>query len=194
MDELRKITIKDVEEKLVGENLKINRIISSVLWLGPLFFLFVILFLYQNNSSLDVNVKQDSVVELMSLILPFFALVVYSIFFLLPKIYLKKDGLKLKLSSPSLSSRTATNPAVDIIMLDRTLMVVRLAMLEGIALFGLVILILSVSDGTIYDNSNYWLLIIPLLVLIIVAVTQYLSKDKILSRIENDILSKIREL
>ena len=72
------------------------------------------------------------------------------------------------------------------------MMVIRLAMLEGITLFGLVALIQSVLSRIIYFNDNYWLLTLPLFILIWVVLINYISKEKIISRIENEILFRLR--
>ncbi len=195
MDEFKNITRNDIEEKLTGEHLRINRIISLALCAGPLFFLLVIVFLYQKNLSSNVEISQDNIVEEMIIVLSVLAVGVYSFYFIFPNIFLKKANLVKQLSMPQMdkNNRLITDPVLKIIALDRTLMIIRLALLEGIALFSLVVLIQSLFIGVIYYNSNYWLLSIPVFIVIAVVFTNYFSKEKTVSRIESGILYKLQD-
>ncbi len=119
---------------------------------------------------------------------------VYTFFLIFPKIFLKRENIEKQLSSTSVdkNNKLISDPVLKIIVLDRTMMIIRLAMLEGNTLVGLAALIQSVFGRIIYHNSNYWLLTIPLFILIIVVLTNYISKEKIISRIESDILMNIQ--
>ncbi len=194
MEEFKNITRENIEEKLLGENLRVNRIISLAICVGPLLFLTVIIFLYQKNLSSDADILQNNVVDEMIMVLLVVALGVYTFFFFFPKIFLKKENMLKQLSSTSVdkNNQLITDPVLKIIILDRTLMIIRLAMLEAISLFGLVILIQSVLSGIIYHNNNYWLLTIPSLILIMVVLSNYISKEKTISRIESDILFSLQ--
>ncbi len=192
MDEYKKVTIDQIDAKLVGEPLRINRIISFALVMGTTLFLAVVIFLYQDKLSSDVEVFPNVVDELIIVFL-IFALIIYSMFLIFPKIFLKRDKLEdqLLFTTASPNNVAITDPVMNIINLDRTMMIIRLAMLEGITIFGLVALMLSVNSGIIYYNDNYWLLVVPLLIQII-ATSLFVPKEKTISRIERDILFRIK--
>ena len=192
MDEYKRVTIEQIKAKLVGEPLKIIRIMGLALVIGTTLFLAVVLFLYQKNLSSDVEISFNAVDELIVVFL-ILTLIIYPTLLIFPKIFLKGNKLETKLlsSTTSLNNNAATDPVMQIISLDRTMTIIRLAMLEGIALFGLVALMLSVNSGLIYHNDNYWLLAFPLFIQIL-ATSSFVSKEKIISRIERDILFRIK--
>ncbi len=192
MDEYKRVTIEQIEAGLVGEPLRMNRIMSLALVMGTTLFLAVVLYIYQKNLSSDIEISYNAVDELIVVFL-ILALIIYPTFLIFPKIFLKGNKLEAKLlsSTLSLNNISTTDPVINIISLDRTMMIIRLAMLEGVALFGLVALMLCVNSGLIYHNDNYWLLVIPLFIQAI-ATSSFVSKEKIISRIERDILFRIK--
>ena len=192
MDEYKRVTIEQIEAGLVGEPLRMNRIMSLALVMGTTLFLAVVLYIYQKNLSSDIEISYNAVDELIVVFL-ILALIIYPTFLIFPKIFLKGNKLEAKLlsSTLSLNNISTTDPVINIISLDRTMMIIRLAMLEGVALFGLVALMLCVNSGLIYHNDNYWLLVIPLFIQAI-ATSSFVSKEKIVSRIERDILFRIK--
>jgi len=192
MDEYKRVTIEQIEAGLVGEPLRMNRIMSLALVMGTTLFLAVVLYIYQKNLSSDIEISYNAVDELIVVFL-ILALIIYPTFLIFPKIFLKGNKLETKLlsSTLSLNNISTTDPVINIISLDRTMMIIRLAMLEGVALFGLVALMLCVNSGLIYHNDNYWLLVIPLFIQAI-ATSSFVSKEKIVSRIERDILFRIK--
>ena len=151
MEDYKNISREDIEEKLVGENLRVNRIISLALCMGATLFLLVIIFLYQKNLSSNVEIMENNVVDELIIVLAVLAIGVYTFFFIIPKIYLKKENLEKQLSEPNIdqNNKIITDPVLKIIGIDRTVMIIRLAMLEGITLFSLVTLIQSVFSGII---------------------------------------------
>jgi len=188
MEEYKKISRRQIDEMLSGVPLKLNRALSLALVLGPTLFLAVVLFLYQDNLSSDVEVFPNVVDELIAVFL-IFALTVYLMFSIFPKIFLKGNKLETQLNSPHTIEKI--DPVIAIINLDRTMMIIRLAMIEGVTLFSLVILILCVNSGIIYYNDNYWLLVLPLLFQMVITI-QFVSLEKTISRIERDILFRIK--
>ncbi len=191
MNTYSNVTRYNIEEKLSGEFLKVNRIISSALFIGTLLFLAVTVFLYLQKSGDEVILKQNSHVDTMIPVLLILAIVIYSLVYIFPKIFLKKESLEKKLSEYSGSKEDAADV---VIAFDRTLMIIRLAQLEAVTLFATVILLLSVLDGLIYFNSNYWLLVIPEIIFGFIVVTNYLPKEKVVSRIENLVLPAFQDL
>ncbi len=81
------------------------------------------------------------------------------------------------------------DPGLELVFLDRTMMIMRLAMLEGLSLFALVILMISVLNGPIYTYGNFWFLVLPWVIQTIYILINYLSPEKYTERIMNNFVN-----
>lgn len=195
MEQFKSVTRFEIEKKLTSGHLRINRIISLALCAGSFLFLVIILFLYQKKTITQPELESISLIHNLCLVFILLAVVVYSTFLLLPKIFLKQESLKKQLLGAEYDQNInkIDDPALRLISLDRTLMIIRLAQLEGVTLFGLVVLMLSVQNGYIYVNNALWLLTLPLFVMLGFTLTNYITKEKTIMRIENNILATIKQ-
>ncbi len=194
MKEYLSITKYDIEKKLSNELLRISRIISSAMVVGPTLFLFFIIFLYLKSDSLAGDEYNALDINIFSTIVLVIAILNYTAFFIFPIFYLKPKNVLNRLSQIADQSRNKIDdPVIKLILFDRIYMIIRLAILEGVALFGMVILFQAVSGGQINENPNLWLWIIPIIVLGIFVLNNYISKDKYIERIENQFLSKLKQ-
>ncbi len=188
MEALKNISRNDIEEKLVGENLQTNRILSLAMCGGSLVFFIFIVFLYNKNVSENMKVIDNSLTDMMTIVLLVLGMGLYAASLIYPKIYWKKKNIEpLFNSSVSAKYQTAADSASILIGADRSLMILRLAMMNGVTLFGLVCLYLAAGSGELYLNSNYWFLATPMFIFILVVLTNFISKEKYISRIENAI-------
>lgn len=71
-------------------------------------------------------------------------------------------------------------------------MIIRLTILETVALLGLVTLFLSIIERSIYVNTYYWLLLIPTLIMIAYIFQNFPTKQKVAKQIEMNILNPLR--
>lgn len=193
MEEFKNISRTQIEAKLDGENLRVNRIISLAIMSGAILFLCVIIFLYLKSDPKQINNPQTDLTETLTMVLAFIALSIYSGFFLLPKFFLNKKNIERQIKTMQLTNghNSTNDPVQMLINIDRTLMIIRLALLEAVALFGLVILMLSILNGSIHENGIYWYLTAPLFLLIILVLTNFIPKEKMIMRIEGEILFKL---
>ena len=196
MEEFQSITRFDIESKLTNKILNVPRIISSAMLAGVMIFLLVIIYL--NSSRLDENIVLPEFSQTGTLIyvLIFAALSVYTAFLYVPKFYLNPRYLKDRLSK-SLKDKQGnpiTDPIEKLLNIDLTFMIIRLAMLESIALFAMVILFLSVSEGRLDSEPSLWLLVIPFAIQAVFTLNNYLPKGRYIDRIETQILAPLREI
>jgi hypothetical protein len=193
MEEYQNISKTDIEDTLSGDILKINRIVFSALLIGPFLFLLIVIYLYQQKEAASPDLQSAELIEIMIIIFFILAVSIYSFVLLFPKIFLRKENTLKILSSQALllEKQGIKEPVLNLIGVDRTLMIIRLAMMEGVTLFALVILMLSVLNNTIYVNEAYWLLVIPWLIQFIFTLNNYFSKDKAVERIFNEILPRV---
>ncbi len=192
MDEYKNISQYEIEDKLTGQNFKVNRIISIALLAGPFLFFLVVVYFYFEK---EIGIPEKHSIELMEIMVLIFlvmAVSVYSMVIVFPKIFLRKENVIKHLSSTYVQKKDQNDAhIIKLIGVDRTLMIVRLAMMEGVTLFGFVILMLSISNSVIYYNDIYWLLTLPWVVQVIFTINNYFHKGKVVERIYNEILSVV---
>lgn len=194
MEEYLSLSGYDIENKLSGGQLLTSRIISLALTAGPFFFLLVIFLFYLNNKSTGINYENSDFIRLLIYAFIFIAIGAYGAFLFIPQFFNKPEYLRKRLSGKMLDQRKRRieDPILKLLFLERTLMIIRLALLESISFLGMVILFLSVVNGYIYYHSLLWLLVLPWLFQAIYTVQNYVPKEKYLDRIENDFLVPLR--
>ena len=196
MVEYQSVTRMDIESKLTPNFLLSSKIISSAMVVGPFLFFLIILFLNTTSTKSEFQYNQIETINSLLYVILALSFFVYSMFLLIPKIILKKEYLHNRLSKGfyDQNRKKIDDPVIKLINFDRIYMIIRLAMLEGISLFGIVILFLAESDGQLNNEPKLWLLIIPLLIQAYFTFTNYISKNKYVDRIENQILASLTDI
>ena len=196
MDAYKNITSRDIETKLNDGQMRINRIISLAILAGSFFFLFVIMILSQKNPSVETTTETVGNPNIFLIVFLALGFIVYSTFMVFPKIFLRKDNLMklLSVSSEDKIQDVIFDPVVKLIGIDRTLMIIRLAQLEGITLFGLVILMMNVGNKNVFANPTNWIFLLPLFFQLIYVLNNCITTEKTVSRIEVNILSAIKNM
>jgi hypothetical protein len=184
----------DIENQLSGGQLLISRVISLALTAAPLFILLVIFLFYLNNESTGIDYENSEFISILIYALAFIAIGAYGAFLFIPQFFLKPEYLRKRLSGEMRDQRKRRieDPILKLLFLERTLMIIRLALLESISFLGMVILFLCVANGYVYYHSLLWLLVLPWLFQAIYTFQNYVPKEKYLDRIENDFLVPLR--
>ncbi len=196
MDEFQSITRFDIESKFSKQSLLVSRIISLAMIAGSSIFLCSIYFIYLKNQTTDLYPAPSQESSLFVLVLLILAFIIYSVLAVLPKFFLNSKKLKTRMAGVFHDEKgnTINDPVLKLISFERTYMIIRLAMMEGISLFAMVILFLAVSQGEIYQNSAFWLLVIPLLIQVWFTFSNYFSKEHYINRIKTQILAPLKEI
>jgi|GEM_PF-2825990 len=186
MDHFSGITRIEIAQGLTAQEFNISRIISLALLAGALMFLLVILVFYQINVERAFEVPADYELDVFVYVLLFLSVVGYYVFIILPNFFLKPANLKKRIAQlpDQQTSHTTESSLRALISVDRVFMVIRLAVLDGISIFGLVILFLAVIDGTVYEDSRWWLLTLPLLIQAGITFRFYTSREQMIARLE----------
>jgi len=185
----------ELEEKITSREVKTLQIVNIWMVGSVIIFLAVILLLFYKNSS-DVASMSDnqyySQILLISLIV--IAILEYSLVYYLPKFQLTTGKLKIRLSSVFYDpkGKIKNEPVFTLLQIYRMLMIIRLAMLDGVAIFGLFVLYYAVSNNLIYSQPIYWISIIPLIIIVLFVYFYFPTKEKIIFYIEKNILDKLR--
>lgn len=61
-----------------------------------------------------------------------------------------------------------------------TYFIIRLSMMEGVTLFGLIILLITALSGALHVNLIYWIGIIPMFIFIGFSISSFPTKEKII--------------
>ncbi|MBK8946667.1 MAG: hypothetical protein IPM32_15545 [Ignavibacteriae bacterium] len=179
------LTFENIYSNISHEQLKTSQIIAIALGLGISLFFGVTMIMYYNNLPNDPNVYEEpnNLLYLKFVcILVFFTTLVLSYF--QPTRIVKAQFETLKNTDSS---------KVDINSLEaihRTYLIIRLAILEGGGLFGLVIFFLSVLDFTIYAFPIYWICVIPALVMVLHVILLFPTKTKVSNYILENLQSE----
>jgi len=137
---------------------------------------------------------ETSISPLLSKIFIIIALINYSLLYIIPKFVFSPQGIKNKLSAVTMNNQgiKLTDSISKLIYLHRTYMIIQIAILDAVALFGLVILFLSIQERVIYSDSDYWLLFIPAIIMILSIIKNFPTKQKIAEQIEKYFLQPLR--
>ncbi len=196
MSEYQSITRMDIERKFTSNNLKISRVLSLSMVFGTFLFFLTDLYLYLISGTPDDLLISESSITIHIYTLLVLGVIVYSLFIFAPKLFLNKKYLINKLTNKMYDEnrREITDPVLKMITVERIYMIIRLALLEGISLFALVVLFLAVSNLEVHANPLLWLLVVPLIIQAGFTFKNYFSKDSYLDRIENEILAPLNEI
>ncbi|MFH1194131.1 MAG: hypothetical protein V1720_00385 [bacterium] len=156
MDMSNSVSIEDFEKSLPAGYLKTLQIIFFAIGTGIFLFFTVCVILYFINVQPETPPTEE-VVSMLSFI---HAIIFVALFFTSKFMYgfILSDKFnpgKNMMSFQQLGEVRGNYS--NLLQKIRTAEIVRLAILEGPALFGLVIILLSVMSGVIYYNSGYWL-------------------------------------
>jgi len=157
----------------------------------------VFLYFYDIRSTDTVAQPDDqlnSPILLISLLV--IAALEYSLIYFIPKLQLSPDKLKARLSTV-MQNQQGEHMAEHVFVLFqiyRTIMILRLAMLDSVAFLGLFILFYSVLNKMIYFYPIYWIALIPSVILFFFVYIYFPTKEKIVFYIEKNMLEKLRNI
>lgn len=147
---------------------------------GLFIFVMIIFFTYNTNSATSSEVDPSAVelVQILSISHVLLALVMYVVAPLREKAVLKK-----MLSTPAQTS----SPAQHCFNSIRNALIIRLAMYEGVALFGLVVCFLAVNNYVIFAEPVYWFNAASSLVVIAYIALTFPSQERLMSIFEEKV-------
>lgn len=194
MQDYQPVSRQEIERGLSPEHVKIMRLISLALIAGPLIFLSMILYFYAQSAVSERPTMDFEFITTYIYVIIFITIISYTaVFVIFPKRFLKPESIKKKMTGFTLLHRDKTqdDKTIRLIIFDRVFMIFRLAPLEVVSLFGMMALFLSVTNGLLHEHAELWLLILPWLFQTYFTLAQYISKDKMIDRLEyyNQILS-----
>lgn len=194
MNAYKNITSREIEDKLNDGQMRINRIISLALLCGSFFFLVAVLNLNGKTVSVDTTSGMTGIPDIFLLVFLVMTFFSYTMFVLVSKLFLRKENLVKRLSYGNINSEMSDDGVLKLIGIDRTLLIIRLAQLEGVTLLGLVFLFIIPGAESIFDNPVKVIFLLPFFVMLIFVLNNCMTVEKTLMRIENNILNTIRNI
>jgi hypothetical protein len=186
MENIKGLNTQKLHEVITNVDLRNLKIITSALNIGVLLFFAVCLFLYfSNDNIIDTDNLDTSFNDKMLLgVLGITALMIV-MSRIIPNNVFKKD-------SEAMTSffNERASPVKEAIQVVTTYYIIKFALLEGAALFGLVSLMLSILNDAIDYNDIYWLSIIPMLVMNFIFILTFPTKERVIQLINDKILSQ----
>jgi hypothetical protein len=182
-----KMGTKDISNSYSSEFItdgyvKTLRIIFFAIATGPIIFWAIILFLFSNQPL----VRGSTDLSLLNILSAIHAIMLITMIILVN--YIFKNGL-IGSKNPVLSMSGAlsadqqkgSNPQEKFLGLFHSLSIMRLAILEGTAFFGMVVCFLAGKQGVLSTYPIYWLNAISTMLLASFVLKQFPSKEKIMN-------------
>jgi hypothetical protein len=88
--------------------------------------------------------------------------------------------------------RVVDDPTERLLLLYQTVAIIRLALLEGAALLGIVTLLLGVTTGSLEGNLVLWLALLPLAIHLAVGAMTFPTPERVAAFLEERVLRPLR--
>ena len=164
------------ESVLTPEYLQVTRILHSALVGGPtLFAAGLLVFFFSASRPPAPALQAVQTMDRLSVAHVGFTIVAYLVAPLLFRRVM--SGTRL---DPGGDSTTPDELAAQALLLLRSAFIVRLAVLEGAALFGIAVCVLGVTGGVLYADSLHWLNLGSTLLLILFGILTFPTRDGLL--------------
>jgi hypothetical protein len=193
MQSLSNLTTTEFKAALTPERVRVGMIIQSALAAGSLLFFFSVLAvssLNQRNNSIQIDYD---LLTNMTIVCMLFFLVDFAIGYFLYHSQFRPNRLEAVYSSDLLDKNgnvIPASPAEKAISLIRTSMLIRTALFEGAAFFGLATLMVGAQQGALSTVSWVWVNALPLLVLLIWIVIMFPTSNRLEKIFEDNIIKR----
>jgi hypothetical protein len=172
------LTGGQIAEALTSAYLRPLAIIHLAVSAGPILFAVIVLFVMSTTGEVAPEAQDNSLLNVLSL----------ANIFIMGSAWFVGTFIFQRLCSKQTSDEsTETDPTLRVERVLASLrngLMVRLVMIEGAAIFGLTVCLISIMRGVLPKESVYWFNLAPLAVLLGYSLTNFPSKSKIISIFE----------
>jgi hypothetical protein len=190
MESLTQLSREDIRRGLKEADLRTTLIVQMALVVGPVLFFAVVFGLHVAGTSSPARGSSGFPVNLVLLpMLGVFSLAMLAVYVKLPDILLKPASLKTRLET----GQAGTDPIAWMVGLHRAFTIMRLAVTEAAALFGLAILLMAVMDGTSRADPVVWVSGAPLAIHVLAGLLNLPTRESVTGFIENRIVRPLRD-
>ena len=184
MNSLSEVTLSEFQSALTSQNIRVIQIIHGAIALGVIMFMGVVAFLYSNQPApagpRDLKDAYD-LIKVLTLAHIMIAAGVYTVARVVFNLLLGTSALQGGASKVMKNGqgRVITDNGEKLLALIRSALIVRLAMFEAPALFGLVICLIGITNGTIYETASIWLNAVTALILVGFVIVTFPNKERL---------------
>ena len=179
------VSVGEFEQSLTPEALRATQIVQIGILVGPIIFAAIVLAIYSIHSS-DVAAQTDlDLFELLTGLTVCFGLFAFVI-----GNFLFRRTFSPEAIFEGLSSDTRSRIADRCVSIQRTAILVRLALLEGASFFGLVICLKGAVSGVLASAPKFWLNLAPLAAMVLFGLVTFPTKAKLTSWFESRIVNR----
>ena len=179
------------ENALTKEKMLVFRLVQGGLGLGILIFGIVVLILNMTIEPSAGRLTETALrpVQILSLVTLVLTLSTYTAAFLVNRFFFDTDRLSKRMGKELRDEKGGIigEPAEKFIHILLHSTILRLALLEGSALFGLVVCQIAVVWGVLQVRPLYWLNALPAAIMIAYVVATFPSRERILNTFQNEI-------
>jgi hypothetical protein len=193
MQSLSNLTITEFRTALTPERVRVGMIIQATLAGGALLFFFAVLAIGSLRRPGDSREIDLDMLTTMTMVCIIFFLADAAIGYFLYHAQFKPDRLEKAYSSDLLDKDGNTipaSPADKAVSIIRTSMLIRTALLEGAAFFGLATLMVGAQQGAFSTVPWIWINALPLLVLLLWVMMTFPTSNRLERIFEENILKK----
>lgn len=179
METMPQLQLSEFQKALTPGRMRQFYIIPIVLLVGATVFLGIILYLYSINGPESKQID-NPVLPLISIVHICQAMICYFISFLIYRYMVGRKGLE-KIMSAQRANQNAGENTIETgcAVVIFTGYILRAAFMEGVAFFGLIICLLGITEGVIYDQPIYWFNLFSYVVLAVVTVWTFPTRDRL---------------
>ncbi len=180
--------IEDIQKTITPQNLMPLKIIYLALFLGQIIFA-VIIFIIHLSYTEYPQLSQAGAINLMNILtiaVGFVALLCYFLFFLTHrflKILINLSNRQNFSASDRITSINSTSASV-LLMKLKVILIVRLALLEMPAFFGLVVILVGILNGAIYQQMDFLINALPLAIFILYVLNNFPTQERVYAQLE----------
>jgi hypothetical protein len=180
MDEEQQVTLEQFREVLTPVNVRTTQIINVALGIGVMsFFLVIVYFYFRLQGSGGESPGDDSLLQVLSMVHIAFAVIAFTAGMIL-------YGVVINLFRKSPLAGTAEG----CLRIIRMATIVRLALMEGAAFFGLVVCLFGAVEGLLEEFPVYWLNALSSLAMVAFIVVTFPTRDGLEQTFQNLILGR----
>lgn len=172
-----------------NEKLKPLKIITIALCMGVIFFFMVTMIVYSSSYGSD---SENGDVKVLEILLPVMAMISISMYTVV--IFLGDKILAGIMKTNKLTSTEISNPdSKALITTITSFTIVRLAMFEGPAFFGIVILLMSSLWGVLNSNPVLWVGVVPMLIMLFYAAKIFPTNENVALLVQEKIYPLLKD-
>lgn len=183
MPSLSSLNPNEFEKAITPKTLQVDMIVQGSLAFGPSIFLLVSIFALQGVPPIQPDAEMTSFYSILIIALSVFTITsaFAGIFLYNMQLSAKRLESVISVEPPKSSADSVIQSSSERLIIHiRNAMIVRAALFEAAAFFGLVIILLAAQQGVLYTLEFIWLATIPYVMLVVLVAMTFPTKDRMM--------------